>query len=121
MSEFYDDLAAMADEQLAEFGRACTLGVLVSGSYDPAEGAATITTTDYPITATLFDYPQKFIDGSLVLTGDKKALVSARGLAIELKPGHVLTDSLGVVYTVVNVKATAPAGTVVLWTLQVRK
>lgn len=118
---FYDDAAADAAEALEEFGQACTLGVVTAGAYDPETGEASTTTESQSVTAAIFDYPQKFIDGTLILTGDKRALVSAVGLTVEPKPGHTFTDAAAVAYQVINAKALAPAGTVVLWTLQVRK
>lgn len=121
MTAFYDELAEVADELLAEYGQACQLGVVTTGAYDPETGGASTSSAYYQVTAALFDYPQKFIDGTMILMGDKRALVSPVGLTAEPKPGHTLTDAAGAVFTVINAKATAPAGTVVLWTLQVRK
>lgn len=117
----YDDVAGVADELLVEYGQACVLGAVTTGAYDPATGETGTTNTPHSITAAIFNYPQKFIDGTLILTGDKKALASPVGLTVEPKPGDTFTDAAGVVHAVVNAKATAPAGTAVLWTLQVRK
>lgn len=121
MTAFYGELAEVADELLAEYGQTCSLGVVTTGAYDPATGTASITSAAHTVTAALFDYPQKFIDGTMILVGDKRALVSPVGLTAEPKPGHTLTDAAGAAYSVINAKATAPAGTAVLWTLQVRK
>lgn len=118
---FYDEMADVADDLLSEFGQSCVLGVVTTGAYDPTTGEAGTTTATHPVTAALFDYPQRHIDGTLILTGDKKALVSPVGLTVEPAPGNTLTDAAGKQYTVVNAKATAPAGLAVLWTLQVRK
>lgn len=121
MTDFYNDAAAMAGDLLTEFGQSCVLTVVTTGAYDPETGESGTTSTPHNVTAALFDYPQRHIDGTLILTGDKKALVSPVGLTVEPKPGHTLTNAAGAVYTVVNAKATAPAGVAVLWTLQVRK
>lgn len=121
MTSFYDDCAADANEALEEFGQTCVLGVVTAGAYDPETGGASTTTTNHTVTAAIFDYPTRHIDGTLILTGDKRALVSAVGLTVEPKPGHTFTDAAAVVYQVVNAKNLAPAGTSVLWTLQVRK
>jgi hypothetical protein len=121
MSFDYDNIAAVADELLAEFGQSCSLGSVTDGAYDPATGEAAPAATAHAITAAVFDYPQRFIDGTLIRTGDKRVLASPVGLAVEPKPGDTLTDSAGKVYQVIDAKATAPAGTVVLWTIQVRK
>lgn len=118
---FYDDAAGVADDLLSQFGQSCVLGSVTDGTYDPATGSASPTTASQPVTAAMFDYPQRFVDGTLIRTGDKRALVSPVGLTVEPKPGDTLTDAAGKVHQVVDAKATAPAGTVVLWTLQVRK
>lgn len=121
MSFDYDDAAATAGKLLAEFGRACTLGSVSDGEYDPVTGTAGPASTPHPVTAAVLDYPQRFIDGSVIRTGDKRALMSPVGLAVTPKPGDTLTDAAGAVHQVVDAKPLAPAGTVVLWTLQVRK
>lgn len=120
MSFDYDDAAATADELLAEFGQSCVLGSVTDGEYDPATGTAGPVSTPHAVTAALLAYPQKFIDGTLIRVGDKRALVSPIGLTVAPKPGDTLTDAAGAVLNVVDAKETAPAGTVVLWTLQVR-
>jgi hypothetical protein len=121
MSFDYADIANTADELLAEFGQACSLGSVTDGAYDPATGEAAPATTTHAITAAIFAYPQRFVDGTLIRVGDKRALVSPVGLTVDPKPGDTLTDAAGKVYQVIDAKPTAPAGTVVLWTLQVRK
>jgi hypothetical protein len=121
MSFDYDNIAAVADELLAEFGQSCSLGSVTDGTYDPETGEAAPASTPHPLTAALFDYPQRFIDGTLIRTGDKRVLASSVGLTVEPKPGDTLTDAVGKVYQVIDAKATVPAGTAVLWAIQVRK
>lgn len=120
MTAFYDEMAEVADEMLAEFGQGCTLSSVTIGDYDPATGGASTTATSQTVTGAIFDYPQRFIDGTLILTGDKRVLVSPIGVTGAPKPGDTLTAG-GIDYRVVDAKATAPAGIAVLWTLQVRK
>lgn len=120
MSDFYDEVAEVADELLAEFGQPCVLISTVNGDYDPSTGGGSVTTTTQPVTAAIFDYPQRFIDGTMIRTGDKKVLVSPVGMT-GAKPGDVLTDAAGAAFSVVDAKAVAPAGITVLWILQVRK
>lgn len=121
MSDFYADMALVADDLLYEFGQAGVLGSVTDGAYNPATGEAGPTSTPYAVTAAIFDFPQSYIDGTLIRTGDKRALISPLGLAVTPKSGDTLTDAAGAVFQVVDAKATAPAGQVVLWTLQVRK
>src|SRR4051812_28822870 len=121
MSFDYSDIADVADELLAEFGATCSLGVVTVGAYDTATGGATSTSTATPITAAIFDFPQKYIDGTMILVGDKRVLISPSGLSAAPKAPDTLTDSLGAVHRVINCKAIAPAGTAVLYIAQVRK
>jgi hypothetical protein len=121
MSFDYAETANTADELLTEFGQGCILTSITDGAYDPATGDAQTLSVLHPIIAAIFDYPQRFIDGTLIRTGDKRVLASPVGLTVEPKPGDTLTDATGKVYQVIDAKATAPAGTVVLWTIQVRK
>lgn len=118
---FYDDVAADADDLLVEFGQTCVLGVVTAGEYDPETGETSVTTTEHSVTAAIFDYPQKFVDGTLILVGDKRALASSVGLTVDPAPGNTFTDAGGAVHQVINAKNLSPAGTSVLWTLQVRK
>lgn len=121
MSAFYDDIASVADDLLHEFGQAGVLGSVSDGAYNPETGEAGPVSTPHAVTAAVFDFSQTYIDGTLIRTGDKRALVSVVGLAVAPKQGDTLTDAGGSVYQVVEAKATAPAGQTVLWTLQVRK
>ena len=117
---FYADLQATAGQLLTKYGQECTLTVITQGDYDPDTATNATTSTDYTVDAAVFDYPVRDIDGTLVRQGDKKVLVSAHGLAVRPLPSHTFTDAASNVYTVIEAKPTAPAGTVVLWTLQVR-
>lgn len=121
MSFDYDSVALDADDLLHEFGQAGVLGSVTDGAYNPGTGEAGPASTAHPVTAAIFAYPQRFVDGTLIRVGDKRALVSPVGLTVDPKPGDTLTDAAGVLYQVIDAKATAPAGQVVLWTLQVRK
>lgn len=121
MSFDYDEIAATADELLAEFGQSCSLGSVTDGAYNPETGEASPASTTHPVTAAIFAYPQRFVDGTLIRVGDKRALVSPVGLTVDPKPGDTLTDAAGAVFQVIDAKPTAPAGAAVLWTLQVRK
>lgn len=121
MSFDYTEIAATADELLSEFGQSCTLGSVTDGAYDPAIGEAGTTTTPHPVTAAIFAYPQRYVDGTLIRTGDKRALVSAVSLTVTPKLGDKFTDAVSKQYEVIDAKEIAPAGSAVLWVLQVRK
>lgn len=120
MTAFYDSLKLTADTLIDDKGQACTINVVTPGAYDAATGTSTATTVSTAVTAAIFDFPQGLIDGTLIRQGDKKVLMSAYGHSVTPRPADTLTDAAGTVYTIVTAKATAPGGTVVLWTLQVR-
>ncbi|WP_373379903.1 hypothetical protein [Cupriavidus nantongensis] len=121
---FYDEMAALADELLREFGKALTLRRVVQGAYDPGSGTATETVTDYPGTGALFDYEtlgagQTWIPSTLIEGGDKQCLLSPAAMPLPAT-GDQLVDGAEV-WQVQNVKAVNPAGTPVLYELQLRK
>jgi hypothetical protein len=116
---FYTDLRATAAALLTDKGQSMTLTKRTSGTYDPATGAATVTEATYSVTGAVFDFPAAVIDGTLIQQGDKKVLVSALGLSVEPDVDDSLTIG-GTAHQIVQVKKLSPAGTTVLWTLQVR-
>lgn len=117
---FYPNLRATAAALLTDKGQQMTLNKRTSGAYDPGTGTSAVTSVAHTVTGAVFDFPAALIDGTLIQQGDKKVLMSALGLTVE---PDAMTDTLeigGVVHTIVTAKKTSPAGTTVLWTLQVR-
>lgn len=112
----YAATAATALRLLQRFGAAATLKRQSVGAYDPATGSNTVTSTSLTTTAAVFDYPQKYIDGTLIQLGDKQAYLAATQ---EPQQGdRVAWQSVD--YTVVSYKAVAPAGVPVLYEAQLR-
>lgn len=116
---FYVDAQNDASELLTEFGRALTLTKRTSGTYNPNTGTAAVTSTTYGVIGAIFDFPARAIDGTIIQQGDKKAIIAARGLAAVPDITDTLTVG-GVAHSIVNVKALEPAGTTVIYTLQIR-
>ena len=116
---FYERMALTADRLLKGKGQAVTITRRSAGVYDPATGAATVTTTTQTGYAAIIDHNSNNIDGTLIKAGDKKLLLSPAGVS-----APVLNDTVtvgGVVYTVVEpLKTVAPAGTVVMYELNLR-
>lgn len=120
----YTELAAVADELLAELGQAVTIRHRTAGAYDPATGAVTVTTTDEAGNAALFDFGlhqfgTSFAAGALIQAGDRQMLLSPVGISAP-KPGDQAIAS-GVTWSVEAVKETSPAGTVVIYELLLRR
>ena len=112
----YTATAATATRLLQNFGAAATLTRVTPGTYDPDTGTSTPTETDLSTTAAVFDMDQKYVDGTLVLQGDKIAYCAP---AVEPEQGDRFTWQ-GTAYTIVAVKPISPAGTAVLFEAQIR-
>lgn len=112
----YPATAATATRILTRFGAACTLKRTSQGAYNPATGTSAVTTTSLPTTAAVFAYPQKYVDGTLILEGDQQAFCAP---GVVPKQGDALTWQ-GVDYQVVMVKPVSPAGIPVLFEAQIR-
>lgn len=112
----YANTAATALRLLQRFGASATIKRETAGAYDPETGSNTVTSTTLATTACVFDYPQKYVDGTLIKQGDKQAYLASTQLPAH---GDKLTWA-GLDYTVVNFKAIAPAGTAVLYEAQIR-
>jgi hypothetical protein len=112
----YTRTSASASRLLARFGAVCTLKRQTAGGYDPTTGTDTVTETTHATVAVVFAYPQKYVDGSLILQGDQQAYMDP---GVTPKQGDVLAWN-GTDYTVIAVKPVAPAGTVVLFEAQLR-
>lgn len=116
MSFDYTSTAATALRLLERFGAAATLKRTAAGAYDPSTGQSAETVTSLSTTACVFDYPQKYVDGTLIRVGDKQAYLAA---TYEPKQGDKLTWS-SVDYEVIAFKAVSPAGVPVLYEAQLR-
>jgi hypothetical protein len=116
----YADLALSADELLAEFGAVAQTVHTTAGTYDPEAGTSTPeSTTTQDVTAVCIDYESKFIDGALILRGDKQVFMSARGVTAPVAGDKFTWQAAE--YAVIAVTPLAPAGVVVLYELQVRR
>ena len=119
---FYDEMAAMALELITEFGQPVILRDTVKGVYDPGNGkTGPDTVTERTAQGILLDFTgQEFQNNSLIKTGDKKLKIAASGLAT---PPTLLSKVIiqGKTWsTVPPLKEINPAGTPLLYELQVR-
>ena len=114
----YANTASTADRLLKRFGTTTQLTREEVGAYDPATGAAPVTTTEQDVTAAVFDYPQRYVDGTKILAGDRQCFLSAVGIFEPKQGDRFAWDGQSMV--VVAVKKLAPAGLAVLYELQVR-
>lgn len=119
---FYDEMAVIALEMITDFGQPVTITKTEPGEYDPETGGdspgATIEQTAQGI---LLDFTgQEFQNNTLIKQGDKKLKIAAQGL-------DWVPDLLNKVIIqgrswsiVPPLKEVNPAGTPVLYELQVR-
>jgi hypothetical protein len=121
----YAEMAESANESLAEFGQAVTLTHTVAGTYDPATGGVTNTTSVQYGTGAMTEWDSRQIDGSLIKIGDRHLLLSplnTAGAALTAPVlGDTITDAAGVIYTLTApLKILAPAGVAVLYDVNLR-
>jgi len=108
-----------ADRLIANFGQTGTIErptASTGPAYDPTPG----TPASHAVTFAVTDYRNQEIDGVRVLATDKKVLLAKAGLSIEPTTSDKLLIG-GVSHSIVRIEPLSPAGTVVMWTLQVRK
>lgn len=115
---FYSILKNTANSLLVKFGQSVTISRNSAGSYNTSTGTSVITTTTQNSRGALFDYGLGEIDGTLILKGDKKMLLSAVGIT---KPFvNDVVSANGSVFTILSVNETNPANSVVMYELQLR-
>ncbi|AZF63783.1 hypothetical protein [Pseudomonas sp. LBUM920] len=119
---FYDEMAVMALDMITEFGQPVTISKTEPAEYDPeTAGEAPGVTIEQAAQGILLDFTgQEFQNNSLIRQGDKKLKIAAQGLA--WVPG--LLDKVvaqGRTWAIVPpLKEVNPAGTPILYELQVR-
>ena len=118
---FYDEMAVMALEMITEFGQPVIIRAITVGEYDPDAGSAPPDTIiEQTAQGILLDFTGlEFQNDTLIVRGDKKLKVAALGMAWKPKP-LVQVDVQGRTWTVINFKEVNPAGTPLLYELQVR-
>ena len=122
MATFYDEMAVMALEMITEFGQPVLIRDIKPGEYDPDTGTAgDETVTEQAALGILLDFTgQEFQSNSLIKVGDKKLKVAAQGLV--WAPGLLNKVIIqGRTWSIVPpLKEINPAGTPILYELQVR-
>jgi len=116
----YTEARATAGAAIGQYGQSMTLVKKTTGAYSPSTGSASVTSASHTCVGAVFDYQNSMIDGSTILTGDKRVLLSAEGLTVTPDVGDAITIG-GKVHSVINANPLAPAGVVVIWTIQARQ
>ena len=117
---FYNAMQTVADRQLTDKGAPITFTRTTTGVYDPTTGVAAVILTDYTVNAAVFGFPDKNVNGTNILVGDKRVLISTKGTSYAPAPNDYLFIE-GVKHSIIDIKTLAPAGIPVLYTAQARK
>jgi hypothetical protein len=114
----YSDLATTAKELLAEFGQVITITRKAGNTYDPVTGITTAgTATDYLPKGILKQYKSHLIDGTRILATDRE-------LVIDDTVEPMMTDTIkigGESWTPIIIGESNPAGTTLVYKIQVRR
>lgn len=118
---FYIEMQSIADSLMSQYGQLVTLTHKTAGTYDPATGTAATTTTTEIGRGVVFDYSRtkdglSQADGTLILQGDKKLLLSPVGITAPKLDDTVIANSI--TFVIKNIKSLNPAGTVVMYECQ---
>ena len=118
---FYSDLQQTVGKLIADKGQIVTLSRAdASGSYNTSTSQQALAAPVlYSGGAVVLDFPNKEIDNTTILRGDRKVLLPVT----TSMPEPIVGDSLligGVEHVVISVKKLSPAGTAVLYTLGAR-
>lgn len=117
MADFYAQMAAVASRLLTDKGQSVTFTRETVGNYDPGTGEETTTSSTFTGYGAAFDYNQSEIDGEVIKSSDIRFVMEATATAPEI--GDTVPVS-GDTYRVQAVKPTSPAGTVVIYEVQLR-
>ncbi|WP_042956531.1 hypothetical protein [Pseudomonas brassicacearum] len=119
---FYDEMAVMALDMITEFGQPVIIRDIKVGEYDPGTGTVPPdTVAEQTAQGILLDFTgQEFQANSLIKVGDKKLKIAAQGLDW---PPNLLNKVIvqGRTWSIIPpLKEISPAGTPILYELQVR-
>lgn len=115
----YAGLAKIANKILLDHGATATLKRTTTATYNSSTSTASVAEANETVRVAVFPYPDKMIDGTMILVGDKQVIMSALTTTAP-KPTDVLAWA-GFDYTIISVKDLAPAGISVIHELQIRK
>lgn len=124
MSEFYSKLARTAHRLIEDKGVPCVItSAEISGSFDPITGQMLdpLPPTTQTGVCLVLNYGDSLVNQpeSLIQQGDKKLLLSAKGVTLDSLNGKI--EALGSVYTVISAKDLNPAGVALVYELHGRE
>jgi hypothetical protein len=115
----YLSLTAQVLKLISSYGLAMTIRQAGAGAFDPTTGAAQGGSLDTPCLGLLSDYSLAMVDGTSVLSGDRRVYVAASGLPVTPKAGDQLLVG-SEVFNLVKVDSLGPGGVNLLYDIQAR-
>lgn len=113
-----------AHDLIAAKGQAVTLTRQAAGTYDPATGAAAITTSTQAGKGVILPLSPMRKNGDSIVEGDQAMLLSglnAAGTALTApKVSDTVTDSNSKVWTLIGIEPLAPAGLSIIYDCVIR-
>lgn len=119
----YTKLQNTALEIITKMGQSVTILRQTEQAFDPIEGVMALGgSVEHNTVATLEDYPEGFIrvDGTSIEAGDKRVSIPAKGLGIVPSVNDLLRVG-AVTYSIKSVREHNPAGTPIMYDVQVRR
>lgn len=115
----YANMAATALAQINDKGRSVTLRYVTQGTYNPAtDGIAGASEADVSVKAVIRFYTQKEQIETMIMEGDKEALIASSGITAPLVD-DVIVD--GDEFKILRVEEVKPGDTALLYRLQIRR
>ena len=116
----YNEAQDMVLDAMKEFGAQAWIIRKTQGEYDPVTGQFVDGVEEkYQAYGIQADYGLQDLDGTLIIRGDKKITLAAKGLLI-IPQRTDKVEFCGKVYQVLNVKEVNPAGIVIKYDVQGR-
>lgn len=119
MADFdYAKMAATAKRLLTRFGNTVSIVRTTGGTYDPVTGAETPgTETTYAPKGVLLKYPDRLIDGTRILQSDRKLILDDTIVPVADDKPVVQGEE----WNIQNIMTISPAGTPIVYEVQVRR
>lgn len=115
---FYSDLAATARTLLETYGQAVTITRTTGETIDPVTGDVTAgTDTEYTPNGVLRPFPNELIDETRITSSDRELVLDD---TVEPLMGDLVTID-GEDWNIQRIIGTKPAGTALVWRVQVRR
>lgn len=101
-----------------DLGKSVTLRKVTQGTYNPANGGVTNTTSDETVRACILNFSNREFDGTMILQGDRKIVIAAKS-ATEPQLNDLVIDGTSS-YRIVSIRKVEENGTAVIYTCQGR-